>query len=151
MASKRPEQGRNRSKKGAHRKKRKPRGRSFRPGESGSKATQFPPGVSGNPAGRPPLPPEYKAAIAMLEPEAMEVLRDVLQDEAHPRRQQAAEYVLNRTQGRPRQTVEISGPDGKPVRIEGDDPVTTMLRAMIDKKKGGNDDGDGGSGAAPAG
>lgn len=144
---KRPDQGGNRSQ-APRRKKRKPGGKPFPKGASGNPSTQFAPGVSGNPAGRPPLPVDYKEAIALLEPKAVEVLRDVLEDEGHPRREQTAEYVLNRTQGRPRQTVELSGPDGKPVKVEGDDPVTTMLRAMIAKQqKGGSTDGGDGGGS----
>lgn len=140
---KRPEQANNRSQRAKPRKRRRAGGRPFKPGQSGNEATQFKPGESGNPAGRPPLPPEYKAAIAMIEPQAVEVLREVLEDRFHPRREQAAEYVLNRTQGRPRQTVELSGPDGKPVKLETDDPVAAMLRSMIAKKA----EGDGGDGS----
>src|SRR6185369_13429605 len=69
-----------------------------------------------------PLPPEYKAAIKILEPVALLVLDEVMADSAHPRREQAAEYVLNRAHGTPTAKTQISTPPGKPLELKMRDP-----------------------------
>ncbi len=115
------ERPRNRHKTG----KPKPRG--------GKRRTSWKPGKSGNPKGRPPLPEDYKLAMKVLDPLATKVLEEVMSDPRHPRRQQAAEYVLNRNHGTPRVRTEVSTPVGKPieVKVRGVRAMTTEERQRM--------------------
>lgn len=81
--------------------------------------------------GRPRLPPDYKAALFMLEPEAMKRIRDTIADRNHPRTEQAAEYVINRIYGTPTSKTEVSGPGGKPIEVDQEDPATALVRRLI--------------------
>lgn len=96
----------------------------------GKRRTSWKPGQSGNLKGRPPLPEDYKQAMKVLDPLATKVLEDVMSDKKHPRRQQAAEYVLNRNHGTPRTRTEVSTPVGKPieVKVRGVRSMTTEER-----------------------
>ena len=96
--------------------KQKPRG-----GTSG----QWKKGESGNPAGRPPLPPEYKESIAVLAKRGLDVLAEILETPKHPRREHAAEYVVNRQHGNPIARSEIGAPGGGPFQVEN---LTTAER-----------------------
>lgn len=82
--------------------------------------------------GRPPISPEYKAAMTQLEPEALTALGDILRDPRHPQREKAAEYVVNRNRGKPTERREISGPGGEPVGKQFPE-----LLAALDKLAGG--------------
>lgn len=101
--------------------KRRPRGRPFKPGNKAAKGH-----------GRPPVSLEYKAAMKQLEPEALQVLGDVLRDPRHPHREKAAEYVVNRTQGKPTERREITGPGGEAIGKQFPE-----LLAALDKLAGG--------------
>jgi hypothetical protein len=80
-----------------------------------SRGRPFQKGKSGNPKGRPPISPEYKAAMSQLEPDALEGLAEIVRDRRHPQREKAIEYVINRNRGKPTERREISGPGGEPV------------------------------------
>lgn len=73
-------------------------------------ATRFKPGQSGNPDGRPKLPPELKARARELSPHALEVLAQIMDDEdaAETARIKAAELIINRAYGTPPASVEIT-------------------------------------------
>jgi hypothetical protein len=77
----------------------------------------FKKGKSGNPGGRPKLPPEYKLAMEDLGPRGLQALSDIIENPFHPRREQAAEYIVNRWKGTPTQRIEQSGPDGGPIAV----------------------------------
>ena len=77
--------------------------------------TKWKKGQSGNPKGRPPLPADTKLALRALVGPALEGLQGVVLDPMHPRHEQACEYLVDREEGRPRQTTEISGPGGGPI------------------------------------
>lgn len=101
---------------------------------TGREATQFKKGQSGNVSGRPKLPEPYKQAMESLEPLALEALREILVNKRHPRRQHAAEYVLNRIHGAPSTRMQLTGRDEGPLRLESDDPIARMLLRMIAQK-----------------
>ncbi len=107
----------------------------------GKTRTSFKPGQSGNPGGRPKTAglAEYirdkTRGCEELADIALEIARgtrmqkrtivnntgEFVDTENPPtiREQQAAlEYLLNRTEGTPKQSTEISGPDGGPITIE---------------------------------
>lgn len=72
-------------------------------------------GQSGNPLGRPPLPPGTREAFQQMLPEALGTLRDITMNPFHQRQEQAAEYIVNQALGTPRQTHEMTGPNGAPL------------------------------------
>lgn len=80
-------------------------------------AGSWKPGQSGNPAGRPPLPDEYKDSIKALAKKGLQALDAILDNPRHFRHEQACEYVVNRAHGTPTVRAEISGPDGGPVQV----------------------------------
>jgi hypothetical protein len=105
--------------------KAQPRGKPFAKGNQAAKGH-----------GRPPLPEDYKAAIAVLEVRALEVLEEVLDDVKHPRREQAAEYVIDRNRGRTKQTTELSGLDGAPIAVRAvrtSDERRERMRELAEK------------------
>jgi len=118
------EQEGNRSKKT---RKGKPRGKGWAKGVSGNPATQFgqPGGNPINTAGRPPMPADYKLAMERMEPDAFRALEEIIGDPFHRGRREAAEYVINRMRGRPRQTLEITGASGGPLEFEDVTSMTT--------------------------
>jgi hypothetical protein len=72
----------------------------------------FPKGVSGNPGGRKPLPPEFKEALEELTPDALALLGKVVRDaldggEVTSQAITAATYMINRQYGAPAQTATI--------------------------------------------
>ena len=83
--------------------KKKPRGKPF---EKGNKL-----------GGRKALSPDVKAAFEELSVDAIKALRQVVNARKHNRREQAAEYIINRVSGTPPSSVhlEASGPGGAPL------------------------------------
>ncbi len=66
----------------------------------------FLPGQSGNPGGRPPVPPEVKEGLAALLPRSVEVLQELLGESGKPLAEprlalEAAQTVQNRVLGKP--------------------------------------------------
>lgn len=84
----------------------------FEKGKSGNPATQFKPGQSGNPKGRPPKLPELDQLLAEVlgdEKEgktAMEAILMRLRRDAMKNDNRAAEILLNRAYGQPKQSLE---------------------------------------------
>ena len=78
----------------------------------GKAATQFKPGKSGNPKGRPPTPPEVRAAARLLSLKCIAVQEKLLKSKSEKMRLEAAERLLNRGIGHPPQSV--AGADGEP-------------------------------------
>lgn len=74
----------------------------------------WPPGVSGNPKGRPPLPAELRELARSHAPEAIAGLLAIAKDEsAQPSaRVRAWEALLARGYGQPTQPLEHAGADG---------------------------------------
>lgn len=76
----------------------------------------FEKGQSGNPSGRPKRTPEEQDALATirtLAPEAVETLRQIMQDKKSPpsARIKCADIVLERTYGKPDVSVNVSTGD----------------------------------------
>jgi hypothetical protein len=73
----------------------------------------FPKGVSGNPGGRKPLPPEFKKALEELTPDALALLGKAVRDallgggKVTPQALEAAKYLINREHGAPAHTATI--------------------------------------------
>lgn len=80
----------------------------------------FRPGVSGNPGGRPKVLAEVRELAREHTEAAIRGLARVLVEKKAPAmaRIAAAEALLNRGWGKPAQAVEVSGPDGEPVKSE---------------------------------
>ena len=76
---------------------------------AGSAATQFKPGQSGNPGGRPKMPEEIRDMFREISPRACEVLCDIINDHKakNADRIRAAEVILDRAWGKPRQQVDL--------------------------------------------
>jgi len=87
-----------------------------------SPATEFKKGQSGNPKGRPRKLPELDALLAEVLGEekdgmtAAEAILKKLRQEAAKGNLRAAEILLNRAYGMPRQRLEHTGEDGGPIK-----------------------------------
>lgn len=81
--------------------KKLPRGRAF------PKGNKF--------GGRKKIPDDVKRAFELLEPDAIGALKAIVNSRSHMRREQAAEYIVNRVRGTPASSVHVSGPDGQPL------------------------------------
>jgi aromatic ring-opening dioxygenase LigB subunit len=81
---------------------------------------QWKPGQSGNPGGRPKKKLVDEALLELLEAadskEAIEIAKKLIEKAKEDTK--AAQLVAERTQGKPSQKVEVSGPDGGPVQGE---------------------------------
>lgn len=77
---------------------------------------RFKRGVSGNPGGRPKVEnaAEMRAALQLLAPRAIEVLREIMDDEesAPSARLAAAQAILDRCFGKPTQAIDHSVKQG---------------------------------------
>jgi len=68
--------------------------------------------------GRPRLPPGFRAALEKIEPEALEAIRDIVNDDRHKDREKASEYVLDQRHGKPKQRTELTGLEGGPIAVK---------------------------------
>jgi hypothetical protein len=115
----------------------KPPAGSATPANSGRSGGRKPPvgrrfqkGKSGNPSGRPPLPPGYREAFDVLEPLSWKAMEEILLNPRHKDRGDVAKYVTNRRRGSPTQRAEITGADGKPLEVTGPPDVIAALKRM---------------------
>lgn len=84
--------------------KKKPRGMPFEPGNPGPPKRIW---------GSRPLPQGTREAFTVLSDVAFAALQNILQDDTHPRHEQAIEYVLNQAHGTARQSVDINDPSNQ--------------------------------------
>lgn len=80
-------------------------------GRGGVRSTSFKPGQSGNPGGRPKLTPEEQDALTMAKqfaPDAIRALHEIATSKtaSDKARVTAAEAIINRVYGKPKETVE---------------------------------------------
>ena len=76
---------------------------------------QFQPGQSGNPSGRPRADPEVKEILKAAAPDAARKLVELMNSKNEKIAFQAAQEILNRTQGKPEtmQKIEFSNNDDR--------------------------------------
>ena len=126
--------------------KRKPRRKKPPTGRNRGPGRPFPPGVSGNPGGRPKSVKEVQELASMYTVEAVEALvttmrrcQGIVTEEGisvasdWKEVRQAAVAILNRACGMPSQP--IAGVPGAPVAITGDDGLLALLRALAGEQK----------------
>lgn len=80
-------------------------------GKGGLRSSSFKPGQSGNPGGRPKLTPEEQDALVMAKqfaPDAVRALHEIATSKtaSDKARVTAAEAIINRVYGKPKETVE---------------------------------------------
>lgn len=80
-------------------------------GKGGLRSTSFKPGQSGNPGGRPKLTQEEQDALTMAKqfaPDAIRALHEIATSKtaSDKARVTAAEAIINRVYGKPKETVE---------------------------------------------
>jgi ATP:corrinoid adenosyltransferase len=72
------------------------------------KTGKFTKGVSGNPTGRKPIPPEIKEALTALVPRAIERLTGIINESEDDKLvMDAVKVVLDRVYGKPAQALDI--------------------------------------------
>ena len=97
---------------------------------------QFPKGVSGNPSGRPKGNPKVKELLKANSEEAAKVLIGLLNSEVEKIRFMAAQEILNRTEGKPMQAVNME--------VSGSMDMGAQIRQILlgeSKDAGGQNDG----------
>jgi hypothetical protein len=84
--------------------------------------TAFKKGQSGNPGGRPKKTEEERTLEAMCRERTPEALHAILRIMAGSKQDRAklaaAQYVLDRAWGKPKESVELSGADGGPIETK---------------------------------
>lgn len=88
-----------------------------------AKSWQFMPGQSGNPSGRPKANPEVKAALKAASVDAARKLVELLNSKNDKVAFQAAQEILNRTEGKPRECVQME--------IAEDIQIRTQIRSLL--------------------
>ena len=86
---------------------------------------QFLPGHTGNPGGRPGLPPEVRARLSALSLPAVQVLADALYGDDARVRVVAAAHILDRLYGRPAQATDLT------LKAEAIDASAAHLAALV--------------------
>lgn len=81
-------------------------------------------GQSGNPSGRPAMPPEIRKMLYSAAPDALQLLMDTVADESTPKplRIDCAKTLLDRAYGKPAQAVSVDASVGATV-------MTTQMTA----------------------
>jgi hypothetical protein len=104
----------------------------------------FKPGQSGNPGGRPKKTPYTEAHRKIAEligvadlnilptDTIAECVAKIMAREALKGKVNAAKEIADRTDGTPRQTVEINGQDGAAAQVEARLSATDLIRALRD-------------------
>lgn len=93
--------------------------------KTGRETTQFKPGQSGNPNGRPKIPDDVKQMFREATPRACEVLCQIINDESarDSDRIKAAEVIMDRAWGKAVQAVDVDAKNIPQVVIVGGDNV----------------------------
>jgi len=94
------------------------------------------PGESGNPGGRPAVAKEIRELARQYTDVAIEALRSIaLSGKNESARVAAAQALLDRGYGKPKQGLEVSGADGGPIEVSTADLVAKAraLVAQVDK------------------
>ena len=92
----------------------------WKPGQSGNKATQFKPGQSGNPSGRPKKRLLDEILEELLEEHDSETAKSIgraLIKKALKGDVKAIQLAAERTQGKARQAVEVTGANGSALEL----------------------------------
>ena len=120
-------------------------------GKRAAPSTAFKPGQSGNPNGRPKIPPELREAAKAAAPEALQTAIDLMRDaRVEPAdRLRAATIVLDRAYGKPVQSTEISGPQGGAIQHELAGLSDEELERIVARAIGTSGAGGAGTGAPP--
>jgi hypothetical protein len=92
---------------------------------------QFVKGKSGNPGGRPIMPPELREAAKAKTVEALDVLAAVMRDDKAPpaARVSAAVAILDRGWGRPAQSVQVDDKRRSVDEMSTDELMAVLKRA----------------------
>lgn len=93
-------------------------------------AKKFEKGKSGNPGGRPKRDINLVRACKDFNAEGLRILKNIARKKSHRQndRIRAVELILAYGNGKPKQGVEISGPDGGPVTIASADLLAQLER-----------------------
>ena len=91
--------------------------------EGRTKLGRFKPGVSGNPKGKPKSDPLVREILRANSPEAALKLVELLSSEKEQIRFMAAQEILNRTEGKPMQAVNME--------VSGNMDVRSQIRAVL--------------------
>jgi len=86
------------------------------------------PGVSGNPSGRPKGWAEIQALARVHAPHAVERLAELVDSADEKVAVAAAQAILDRGYGKPRQALEVTGEDGGPLQIQAPDLLAALRR-----------------------
>ena len=110
--------------------------------ENRLKTGQFSKGQSGNPGGRPKKNPEAKEILKAATPDAARVLVTLLKSKDDKIKLQAAQAILDRTQGKPKEAVSMDLSGGLDVRAQVRSVLIERLKLNADTER---EDGDPGS------
>lgn len=91
----------------------------------------YPPGVSGNPGGRPRVDPEVKEILKAASPDAARALVELLGSEQEKIKLLAAQDILDRTQGKAMQMQDVN------MDVRGLLDVRTQVRDVLMERLNG--------------
>ena len=91
--------------------------------EGRTKLGRFKPGVSGNPKGKPKTDPLVREILRVNSAEAALKLVELLNSEKEQIRFMAAQEILNRTEGKPMQAVNME--------VSGEMDMRSQIRAIL--------------------
>jgi hypothetical protein len=94
----------------------------------------FAPGESGNPGGRPRKLTELREAAQAHSGAAIATLAEIMANRRAPARDRiaAARELLDRGFGRAPTSIELSGPNGEPLDLTGEDKLLATLRQLAE-------------------